>query len=97
MLFNLFINVLELGLGWKVAEFADDTTLFRLGKSQAEELPMDHSTVVSRLQKGIKFKVSKCKVRHTGPTNPNFTSTVIGCNMEVTDQQTNLGLWQVGQ
>ena len=73
ILFNLFINDLELGVNSEVAKFADDTKLFKVDTTQrdCEELQRDLSKLGEWASKWqIRFNVSKCKVMHLGAKKP---------------------------
>ena len=73
IIFNLFINDLELGVSNEVAKFADDTKLFKVVKTEryCEELQRDPSKLGEWASKWqMWFNVSKCKVMHVGAKNP---------------------------
>ena len=95
MLFNLFINDLELGLSSEVAKFADDTKLFRVVKARedCEALQRD----LSRLEEWasmwqMRFNVAKCKVMHIGTKNPKYKYKLMGSELAETDQERDLGV-----
>ena len=74
ILFNLFINDLELGVSREVAKFANDTKLFKVVRTQrdCEELQRDLYKLGEWEPKWqMWFSVSKCKVMHVGAKNPN--------------------------
>uniref|UniRef100_K7F105 Reverse transcriptase domain-containing protein n=1 Tax=Pelodiscus sinensis TaxID=13735 RepID=K7F105_PELSI len=95
ILFNLFINDLEKGVSSEVVKFADDTKLFRIVKTEAdcEGLQEDLTKLSEWATKWqMKFNVDKCKVMHIGKNNPNYTYSMMGANLAMTNQERDLGV-----
>ncbi|XP_030051022.1 uncharacterized protein LOC115464802, partial [Microcaecilia unicolor] len=95
LLFNVFINDLEMGITSEVIKFADDTKLFRVVKSQeeCERLQEDLARLGEWACKWqMKFNVDKCKVMHVGKRNPNYSYVLQGSTLGVTDQERDLGV-----
>ena len=75
LLFVLYINDLEIGLGSKVWKFADDTKIVRSIKSINDNCYLQKD--LDRLQNWanenqMEFNVKKCKVMHIGNNNIRF-------------------------
>ena len=87
ILFNLFINDLELGVSGEVGKFADDTKFFQVVKTQRDFCKLGEWASKWQLQ----FSVSKCKVMHVGAKRPNFKSKLMGSELVVTKQERDLG------
>ncbi|CAM4587787.1 unnamed protein product [Lepidochelys kempii] len=95
ILFNLFINDLEKGVNSEEAKFADDTKLIKIVKIKAdcEELQKNLTKLSDWATKWkMKFNVVKCKIMHTGKSNPNYTYNMMGANLATTNQEKDLGV-----
>uniref|UniRef100_K7GG65 Reverse transcriptase domain-containing protein n=1 Tax=Pelodiscus sinensis TaxID=13735 RepID=K7GG65_PELSI len=95
ILFNLFINDLEKGVSSEVVKFADDTKLFRIVKTEADcEGLQEDLTKLSdwATEWQMNFNVDKCKLMHNGKNNPNYTYSMMGANLAMTNQERDLGV-----
>ena len=95
VLFLIFINDLDKGLGSCVLKFADDTKIFR-GISDAQDCDMLQKDLVS-LQRWsedwqMQFNAEKCKVMHIGKHNPRFKYTMANTQLETVDEEKDLGV-----
>ena len=75
--------------------FADDAKVFKQIETSADtETPQkdhDHLTDWS-LKWQMYFNVNKCKRLHIGPTNPHNNYTIAGIDLDVSDQERDLGI-----
>ena len=104
ILFLIFINDLPLGILSALSLFADDSKLFSRivrgdGKFKSDNedgnqtLQGDLNAVLEWAKKWkMEFNVSKCKIMHLGYNNPRISYSMGGSNLEVTEEERDLGV-----
>uniref|UniRef100_A0A803JB19 Reverse transcriptase domain-containing protein n=1 Tax=Xenopus tropicalis TaxID=8364 RepID=A0A803JB19_XENTR len=96
LLFNLFINDLEVGIESTVSIFADDTKLYKTISSMqdAATLQSDLTKLESRAANWkIRFNVVKCKVIHFGRNNINANYLLNGSLLGESLMEKDLGFF----
>jgi hypothetical protein len=96
-LFLIFINDLDSAVTdiSILKKFADDTKLGKRIKGPADAAALQGaldclSDWAARW--GMEFNVGKCKVMHIGRSNPGFAYTMNGVQLQVTEEETDVGV-----
>lgn len=97
LLFLLYINDLEDGMGSHVWKFADDTSLLHPLRTpfavDAHRLQCDLDTASSWAERwGMEFGIAKCAVLHFGYGNPGHIYTLCGQALQAPGEERYLGL-----
>ena len=97
LLFLIFINDLdEAATGVEtLKKFADDTKMAQTMKSAQDRVKLQAALdgLLSWAECwGMEFNVKKCKVMHVGHANPKFTYNMRGSQLEVTEEERDLGV-----
>ena len=95
LLFNLFINHIELGIKSTISVFADDTKLCRGIQSlqDVSDLQADLNLLYDWASNWhMKFNVDKCKVMHLGTKNMHATYTLGGVCLGESVMEKDLGV-----
>uniref|UniRef100_A0A493TS59 Reverse transcriptase domain-containing protein n=1 Tax=Anas platyrhynchos platyrhynchos TaxID=8840 RepID=A0A493TS59_ANAPP len=93
VLFNVFINDLDVGLEGFLSKFADDTKLGGVvdsdegGKALQKDLNRLESRVITN---HMKFNKSKCQVLHLGRGNPGYTYSLVDETLESSPTERDL-------
>jgi len=95
LLFMLFVNDLEYGLGGRVYKFADDTKLVRTVNAPEDCIGMqrDLDKLVGWARRWrMSYNVSKCQVMHFGGRNPCFSYDLEGVWLSESSVERDLGV-----
>uniref|UniRef100_A0A8C5MT82 Reverse transcriptase domain-containing protein n=1 Tax=Leptobrachium leishanense TaxID=445787 RepID=A0A8C5MT82_9ANUR len=95
ILFNLFINDLEIGIESHVSVFADDTKLGKVIQCEQDvtSLQRDLDRLGDwALKWQMKFNLDKCKVMHFGVKNTQVIYTLNGTELGKSKQEKDLGI-----
>ena len=94
ILFNIFINNIELNLGSRVFKFADDMKLVnRANDSGSKQMQADLDTLVAWAKTWhMSFNYSKCKVLHVGKNNIGKLFYMDGQALESIIEEKDLGI-----
>jgi ribonucleases P/MRP protein subunit RPP40 len=95
ILFLIYINDLENGIGSKVLKFADDTKIFKSIKSSADskDLQNDLNKISSWSKKWqMPFNANKCHSLHIGHNNPKPEYYLSGEKIQSTNIERDLGV-----
>jgi ribonuclease P/MRP protein subunit RPP40 len=98
LLFLIFINDMDDTVEHLVSillKFADDTKLGKKVMTERERQELQEA--LDRLCEwasmwGMQFNVSKCKVMHMGHTNPKFSYSMNGHELEETEEERDIGV-----
>ena len=95
LLFIMYINDLDIGLVSKISKFADDTKLgVNANCSEAVEHLKEDLRKLGEwsLKWQMPFNVDKCKVMHIGHKNKNVSYSLLGTEIESSQQEKDLGV-----
>lgn len=95
LLFLIYINDIDIGLGSNIYKGADDTKLAgRVGTTEgAYKLQRDIDKLIGWADKWqMEFNVDKCKVVHVGNKNEGFVYSMGGKWLDAVDRERDLGV-----
>ena len=95
LLFILYVNDLEVGVGSRVSKFADDTKIAESVCGVNGSIRLQHSLdhVVAWAEKWqMRFNVNKCKVMHVGSSNRLFEYDMNGVYLQSVEEEKDLGV-----
>jgi len=93
--FLIYINDLPCMLFNPYLLFADDIKIYNHNKSEDDVCKLQQD--IFKLEKWsemwqMPFNFSKCKSLHMGRTDPNHVYSMVGCNIEQTNEERDLGV-----
>ena len=95
LLFLVYINDLDIGVGSKISKFADDTKIASTVQDAQDnfKIQRDLDRLVAWADKWqMEFNSQKCKVMHIGKHNRNFSYEMEGCWLEAVEEERDLGV-----
>uniref|UniRef100_A0A8C5PPB0 Reverse transcriptase domain-containing protein n=1 Tax=Leptobrachium leishanense TaxID=445787 RepID=A0A8C5PPB0_9ANUR len=95
ILFNLFINDLEIGIESHVSVFADDTKLGKVIQCEQDVTSLQRDLDILgdwALKWQMRFNLDKCKVMHFGVKNTQAIYTLNGTELGKSKQEKDLGI-----
>jgi len=96
VLFLIFINDLEQGLGSQAVKFADDTKVFsQISTVRDCEILQQDLVLLQKWSQDwqMQFNIEKCKVIHIGRHNPGFKYTMMNNQLKVVNEEKDLGVF----
>merc|ERR1712035_290847 len=93
LLFLVYINDLDIGVGSKISKFADDTKIASTVQDAQDnfKIQRDLDRLVAWADKWqMELNSQKCKVMHIGKDNRNFSYEMEGCWLEAVEEEKDL-------